>query len=139
MDYNRSASYLIHELAQHITAESDQILLERFGVGFSQYKVLLALQDKPGISQKHIAHFLHQTEASISRQIGILIEKNLAVIGPAKDNRRHLIYLMPRGEEMVRKATSALNKYKSPILTSLDEKQQHTLTELLEAVRSKIV
>lgn len=138
MNKNGSVGYLIHELAQYITAESDQVLLERYGIGFSQYKVLLALESAQGIPQKSIAQSLSQTEASISRQIGLLIDKDLVIIGPAKDNRQHLIFLTSRGEEVLSKATNALNTYHSPMFGHLSEKQQTQLSELLQIVRSSI-
>lgn len=135
MEQNKSLGYLIHELSQHITAESDQVLLERYGIGFSQYKVLLSLEIKQGIPQKFIAQSLSQTEASISRQVGLLIDKELVVIGPAKDNHQHLIYLTDRGEEVMQKATSALNTYHAYLFESLNDKQQILLSELLMKIR----
>lgn len=137
MDFKGSVGYLIHELSQKLTAESDQVLLERYGIGFSQYKVLLSLEVAQGRPQKEIAHYLSQTEASVSRQIGLLIDKNLVIIGPSKDNRQHLIYLTPRGEEMVQKATNALNTYHAPFFQNLSEKQLGQLTNLLYLVKQK--
>lgn len=136
MDFKRSVGYLIHELSQKLTAESDQVLLERYGIGFSQYKVLLSLEATQGRPQKEIALYLSQTEASISRQIGVLIDKNLVVIGPSKDNRQHLIYLTPRGEEMAQKSTTALNSYHAPFFKNLNEKQLDQLTELLYKLKN---
>ena len=139
MKSNDSVGYLIHELAQYITAESDQVLLERYGIGFSQYKVLLSLESVQGIPQKNIAKSLSQTEASISRQIGVLIDKELVIIGPAKDNRQHLIFLTNRGEEVVTKATNALNNFHSPMFEHLSEKQQAQLLEILKTVRASVI
>ena len=136
MDFKGSIGYLIHELANKITAESDQVLFERYGIGFSQYKVLMVLESNPGIPQKQIAANLGQTEASISRQAGLLIENNLVEIGPSKDNRQHLIYLTPRGEEMIMKATNALNNYLAPYFGNLNEKQQAQLLETFSVLRS---
>lgn len=134
MDFKGSVGYLIHELAQHITAESDQVLLQRFGIGFSQYKVLVSLEVTQGVPQKQIAKSLSQSEASVSRQIGLLIDKDLVEIGPAADNRQHLIYLTRRGEEMVLKASNALNVYHAPFFEHLSERQMVQLSELLQLV-----
>ena len=136
MDFKGSIGYLIHELANKITAESDQVLFERYGIGFSQYKVLMVLEAHPGIPQKQIANTLNQTEASISRQIGLLIDNNLVEIGSSKDSRQHLIYLTPRGEEMVLKSTSALNNYLAPYFGSLSDRQKNELVEVFQALRT---
>jgi DNA-binding MarR family transcriptional regulator len=138
MGFKGSIGYLIHELAQQLTAESDQILLERFGIGFSQFKVLVAIEEQQGLQQKYIASLLGQTEASISRQIGILIDKDLVEIGPAKDSRQHLMYLTPRGEEMVQKASRALEIFFGPLLSQLSENQVTKLRDYLINIRSNI-
>lgn len=138
MDFQGSVGYLIHELAQAITAESDQVLLERFGIGFSQYKVLVSLQNRQGVPQKFIAHSLSQTEASISRQIGLLIDKDLVEIGPSKDNRQHLIYLTDKGIRTCERATRALNDYHEPFFGRLSERDLTKLRELLISIRGVI-
>lgn len=138
MAFNESVGYLLHELSQRIDSESDQILRERFGIGFAQYKVLLAVDAQKGISQKKIAFDLAQTEASISRQVGILIDKDFIYIGPAKDNRKHPIYLTSRGEEVVIKATSALNDHHRHIFRNLSEKQQVSLVECLQNIQRQL-
>lgn len=135
VSFKSRAIYLIHELSLYYTAECDQILLERYGIGYSQFKVLLMVEETPGISQKQIALNLKQTQASVSRQIGILIDKDLIEIGPAKDNRQHLIYLTPRGEEMVQKTTTALESYDSYVLRKMTDKQKAEFISILKDLR----
>ena len=132
VEYEDSIPYIIHELSQKITADADQVLFERYGIGFSQYKVLLSVSSKQGIPQKEIAHNLKQTEASVSRQIGLLIDANLVEIGPAKDNRKHLIFLTPRGEEMVYKTSSSLANYQEILFNELSLKEVTNLKNTLK-------
>ena len=135
MDFKRSVGYLLHELSQQLTIESDQVLLERFGIGFSQLKVLLALESSQGIPQKEIARVLCQSEASVSRQIGVLIDKDLVEIGPSKDNRRHLIYLTSKGEELCQRANAALNRHLAPYFEHLTDKQLINLSDMLRSIK----
>lgn len=139
MDFKGSVGYLIHELAQIVTNESDHVLQTRFGIGFSQYKVLLVLGEKQGIPQKFIAQSLSQTEASISRQIGLLIDKDLVEIGPSDDNRQHPIYLTMKGQELVSKADNAINNHLAPFFSDIDENQLSKLLETLYDIRRKWV
>ena len=134
MSYKNSNAYIIHEVAQLLTAESDQILLERFGIGFSQFKVLLCLEEKSGIPQKVIAKQLSQTEASISRQVTVLFKKNLVVIRTGKDSRQNLVFPTARGVEVIFKATKALRDYDFPIFNDLSPKEQKTLHESLNEI-----
>lgn len=139
MNFKGSIGYLLHELAHLIDAESDQVLLERLGIGFAQFKVLIVLEEHNGATQKQIATALNQTEPSISRQIKILKQKSLAEVSISTSNRReHLIYLTERGVKMIDRATSALNAYHGPMFERLSEKQQMQIIEALQLVRTSI-
>ncbi len=59
----------LHHLSSILERKSDDLLLANLDLGYSQFKILLALSDNRGIQQKEIAKRLGQTEASISRQI----------------------------------------------------------------------
>ncbi|HUC95646.1 MAG TPA: hypothetical protein VMR76_01655 [Candidatus Saccharimonadia bacterium] len=71
----------IDTILQHISSllakESDQLLLEQFGIGYAQYRVLILLKlDKPMIQMK-LAQDLLQSEPSVSRQMKLLESKLL--------------------------------------------------------------
>lgn len=138
MDFKGSVGYLIHEIAQQLTTEADRVLFDRFGIGFSQYKVLMCVESAQGAVQKEIAASLSQTEASISRQIGLLIDANLVEIGPSKDSRRHVIYLTPRGETMVVKASEVLNGAMANYFIGLTPHQLSELHEALFTVKNRL-
>ena len=139
MNFRSSIGYLLHELAHLIDAESDQVLMERLGIGFAQFKVLLVLDDRDEVTQKHIAESLHQTEASISRQVAILKQKGLIQSHRSESNRRqHIISLTSRGAQMIDRATTALNSYHGPMFERLSEKQQLQIAEALNLIRSSI-
>lgn len=139
MDFKNSIGYLLHELAHLIDAESDQVLRERLGIGFAQFKVLLVLEENDTSTQKQIASALNQTEASISRQVKVLRQKALARITTRPSNRReHLVELTERGHQMIDKSTSALNSYHGPMFERLSEKQQLQISGALQLIRSSI-
>src|SRR6476660_9398443 len=96
---------LIHSVIHHLSAvfsrESDQILQEQLGIGLSQYKILNTLVENSAMQQRHIALELGQTEASISRQIKLLQNKNMVETMRNPINRReHITTLTPRGERV---------------------------------------
>lgn len=134
MSYKNTNAYLIHEVSQRLTAESDQILMERFGIGFSQYKVLLCLEERSGVAQKEIAKQLLQTEASVSRQITVLYKKSMIVVKTGKDSRKNLIFPTSRGVEVIVKATKALRDYNFPIFDDISPKQEKLIHQTLQKI-----
>lgn len=138
MSYKNTNAYLIHEVSQRLTAESDQILMERFGIGFSQYKVLLCLEERSGVAQKEIAKQLLQTEASVSRQITVLYKKSMIVVKTGKDSRKNLIFPTSRGVEVIVKATKALRDYNFPIFEDLSPKQTKLLHNTLQNINKHL-
>ena len=85
---NDDLGYLLHHVGSVIDKNSDQVLLERLGVSFAQFKILLILSEKDGSTQNHIATSLGQTEASISRQIKLMNMDGLINIRRSTSNRR---------------------------------------------------
>jgi DNA-binding MarR family transcriptional regulator len=128
---------LVHQLAAVYARESDQVLLEQYGIGFSQFKIMEALQDKPWALQKQIAFRLGQTEASISRQVKLLIRKGMIEVRQNPQNKReHLTSLTPKGARMIDAATETLSAYQERSLAHMPPKQQEQLQELLLKLHS---
>mgnify|MGYP003510994005 FL=1 len=127
----------LNHLAFVLGRQSDQILQERLGIGISQFKIMTALQEKPNIQQKQIAGTLGQTEASISRQIKLMLDQGLLQtnINPA-NRREHITVLTLKGERLTDEARNILNSYHSPVFESLSPKQQENLAETLDILHS---
>jgi len=124
--------YLINHLAFVLGRQSDQVLQERLGLGFSQFKILKILQHATNIQQKQIAEKLGQTEASISRQMKLLVEAGLLQVTVNPANRReHITRLTSKGERIADEAISVLGVYHAPVFEGLNEKQQAALLESL--------
>lgn len=135
----QSIGYLLHHISAVLARNSDQILQEQLGIGFSQFKILLILQQKSGVQQKQIATALGQTEASISRQIRLLQDVGMltSVINPS-NRRRHIIQLTPKGLKVNDRAMQILNGYHSPVFARLNEKQQSQLAEMLGEIHQSL-
>lgn len=127
--------FLLQRLAFVLARQSDQILQQRLGIGFSQFKILMVLSKYPDIQQRQIANNLGQTEASISRQIKLLLEQQLLVSKISPQNRRqHLTRLTPHGERSISKALDILNAFYAPLFDRLNGQQQEELTEMLNTM-----
>ena len=78
---------LLHKVSTKLDRVSDQVLLERLGIGLSQFRVLLYLLGNDGARQNLIAESLAQSGASVSRQV-VVLEKGLAVVRRNVSSRR---------------------------------------------------
>ncbi len=129
---NDDLGYLFHHISFVLARQSDQVLQEQLGIGFSQFKIMLILQQANAAQQRQIATKLGQTEASISRQIKLLQEAGMLTSQVSPTNRRqHLVALTPKGMKVTEKSMEILNTYHAPIFNRLSEKQQVQLKELL--------
>lgn len=131
--------YLLEHGVSMLHRQSDQVLQERLGIGMSQFKLLLILQEHPNVQQRVVAETLGQTEASISRQIKILCQKGMLAIQVNPNNRRqHLTVATPKGIKVAQAALEVLAEYHNPVFDQFSEKQQKQLAEILQAMHQVI-
>lgn len=137
MDMKNNVGYMLHHISSVLARNSDQVLQEQLGIGFSQFKILLILEQSTGVQQKLIAEKLGQTEASISRQIKLLQDAGMltSVVSPS-NRREHITRLTPKGVKVTERAMQILNDYHAPVFAHLNEKQQVQLQELLSIVHT---
>lgn len=132
MDPKTNLGYLLHHLVFLLDRASDKILQRRLGIGFSQYKILMALKWHQGVQQRQIAYYLVQTEASISRQTKLMHTSGLIKTeSNPRSRREHLTVLTAKGERVAAQATEILNTFHAPMFARLNAKQQAELRELL--------
>ena len=130
--------YLLQHLASVLAKQSDQLLSERLGIGFSQFKILMVLQTNPRTRQRQIAEKLGQTEASISRQIALMHDKHLLQTTINPNNRReHLTTPTTKGLRLLEEALALLNSYHGPMFDAVPEKQREQLVEALRVMHSR--
>lgn len=131
--------YLLNHLAFMLSRQSDQVLQEQLGIGFSQFKIMMVLKWNPSIQQKQIADRLGQTEASISRQIKLLQSKDMLNIRISADNKReHITTLTPKGEKLTEKSMQILNNYHAPTFAVLSPKEQQTFLDILNKMHDTV-
>jgi DNA-binding MarR family transcriptional regulator len=115
---------------------SDKVLLDRLGIGLSQFRVLLYLLSDDGARQKTIAENLAQTEPSVSRQVKLMQQKGLAVVRRSTANRRDsLVYLTKKGAKCAEKAVDILNEYHAPLFGRISREEQTLLIETLQTMQ----
>ena len=128
----QTTGYLLNRLAFSLSRQSDQILLERLGIGMSQYIIMHILQLQSSIQQRVIATQLGQTEASISRQMKILANQSLLEVRTNPQNRReHVIMLTLKGERIIDEANNILDEFHKSVFEKIGDKSYKNFAELI--------
>jgi DNA-binding MarR family transcriptional regulator len=132
-------SFRVQALAALLYKTSDRVLQEQLGIGMSQFKILGTVQNNQRLLQRHIATILNQTEASISRQIKLLHQRQLLVtqVNP-KDHREHITVLTPNGRQVINAATEVLEAFQGQFMSGLSDKQQVELINLLDQIEQRL-
>lgn len=139
MHQANTIGYLLQHVSSLLAKQSDQVLQEQLGIGLAQFKILRTLQTEPRTPQREIAFNLGQTEASISRQVKLMIEDGmLQSMRSPKDHREHLTVLTKKGERLTEAALAVLAKYFRPMFESLNDKQQAQLAAALECLHDRV-
>lgn len=139
MGPNNNLSYLLTHLAAVLSKQTNQLLLEQLGVGFSQYRILMVLEWNPRLTQKAIANSLGQTEAGISRQVGLLKAKGLleTKIDPT-DKRKHMNEPTALGMQVTEAASSLLRHGLESDIAGLNSDQLAKLMDSLQRLHKTV-
>lgn len=139
MDLTNIIGYLLQHMSGVMAKQNDQALQERLGIGFSQFRILRVLEHNPRIQQKQIADWLGQTEASISRQIKLMIEKGLLQTSINPENRReHLTAPTAKGLRLTEESMKVMHDYHSDMFSRLGTKKQQQLLEALAGMHQDV-
>jgi len=139
MELKNNPGLLLHKIGALMERASDQVLFDEFGIGFSQFKILFALQHHQDVQQKQIAHFLGQTEASVSRQIKLMKSaKFIEIRLGSDDKKKHHITLTARGSGVAKDALGILNAHYEPILAVLSAHEQLDLAPKLSKIHDRL-
>lgn len=139
MEISSKIDYILQHITSLLSRDSDQILLEQLGIGYSQFKILRVLKSGAPVKQKFIADLLGQTEASISRQMNLLIDKQFIskTVDP-RNKRVRLILITTKGRKMLDASNVVLKRFYESTFSGITDKQLNELFESLEKLHDKI-
>jgi DNA-binding MarR family transcriptional regulator len=131
----------IHRLSNVLGKVGDRTLQDGYGFGISQFKIIWMLHHhSEGVLQTTIASWLTQTEAAVSRQIGLLNDDGLIKKHVDPQNRRnHVIMLSNKGKALADDAMKSLVKEYKPYFAGLSAAEQDVLNAMLEKVFFAVV
>jgi DNA-binding MarR family transcriptional regulator len=123
----------LHSLIKVIDTAGDKILHAEMSLGFSQFKILTVLRERPLVSQATIASLLNLTAPAISRHTDILLHKGLVTmkVNP-KNKREHLLALTAAGGEALSKSWDLLDSRFTRVIKILTTQEQQQLIDMLD-------
>jgi DNA-binding MarR family transcriptional regulator len=130
---------LLH-LSYILQQVSDELLLDKAGVGLSQARIMSVLHQNVPISQRSVAVSLTQTEANVSRQLRQMKKQGLVKISKTKkDGRQRDVILTKKGKSAYQKAEKLLKSQQSQFMRLLAssevkafERATHNLSKSLK-------
>lgn len=143
MDLHETTSaltgYLLTHTAATVDRQADQVLQERLGIGTSQFRILQVLHQTPHILQRVLADDLGQTEASISRQAKLLLEKGFitARVNP-ESKREHIMQLTPKGIQITEAAQEVMAQYFASLFAGMSTKERAELQRDIQTLHDQV-
>jgi MarR family transcriptional regulator, organic hydroperoxide resistance regulator len=102
--------------AARLRAEADRRCIDQAGVTTAQAAALAVIDDQPGVSQRGLAHALHQTEPSITTLVRRLLAAGLIdrTVDP-RDGRTRALVLSDNGAVALASADAAFSEINAHI------------------------
>ena len=124
---------LIHLLSARLERQCDQILMERYGIGYTQYKIMDYIGTDRSFKQSEIAAGLGQTEAGISRQIKKMFSMGLLKSSrSAVDRRDKKAALTLKGATLLEESNQVLEAFVTTRFLSLKPRAKANLKARLQ-------
>jgi len=132
MEDETRIGYLLQHTAGTMQRQADHALQAHLGIGMAQFKILMMLSQRQHLQQSKLAECLGQTEASVSRQIKVLADRELLAVELDPHSRRtHVATVTDKGTALTSQALEVLHEFITPVLAPLSAEQKNCLRESL--------
>jgi len=117
---------------QHI---SDEMLLQKVGIGLSQARIMSVLKTALPHSQRFIAGQLSVTEANISRQLRVMQKQGLVSVKKnRRDARARDVVLTAKGAKKYNQAEKLLLRQNTDLLKSMKKSEAKAFSKAAESL-----
>jgi DNA-binding MarR family transcriptional regulator len=131
-DKSREVTFKLHKTAFLMDKLEDKLLQEHLHMTFSQFRVLIGIDHNSAVCQKDIANHWQMTEAAVSRQIDILIEKGLVSREPSEENKsKNILKLTEIGETQLKQAFEIIDGRYEELYQVLSPEEKDVINKAL--------
>lgn len=139
MTHSRNLTYTLHKLSFLLDKLADRTLQDELDLSFSQLRILIAINRNSEVTQKKIACFWDMTQAAVSRQIELLIEKKLVAMHENVHNRReNHLSLTPSGEKILEDAHSLLDSKYEAIFKIVSPREREVFEDIVHRLLGEL-
>lgn len=136
--FSENLTFVLHALVLTMGKIADKELNFQLNLTFSQFLVLVILENHPNIKQKKIGEFLNVSEAAVSKSLKILTSKKLIEIKPSLENKAtKSVSLNKIGLETFKKAWTLLNNLTKETTQGISSQDIATTQRVLSSMFQK--
>lgn len=125
--FNKSLIYKIHQLMYCMDAVAEQVIATNTNLNYTEFLVLLALNEKPDSTQEEIALWANFTKSTASKTIDKLVKKSfLSRTENTIDRRQKDLVVTPAGQtefEIAKRLVEQMTKYVFEVLSPSEIEQ----------------
>ena len=138
VDTHRRTAYLVKRVQAAVHAELEQRLADH-GLSFTQWGVLAALMESPGMSNAALARFAFITPQSMNETLKQLESAGLVERQPNPGHGRILdARLTPQGERTIRTMDRDVAEIEARMLRGLSANERRTLDNALRRIADNL-
>lgn len=132
---NRELFFMLQKSLFFFDKMVDQILRKEIELTLAQFHVLMMIYMRGTASQQVIAEMLQNTQASVSRQVSILLEKKCVTrVQNPLNKREYRLTNTALGTSLVKKSVKALDKKLKEVLSIVPEKDKEKMVLSLNKI-----
>lgn len=132
---NRELFFMLQKSLFFFDKMADQVLQKEAHITLAQFHVLMMVYLHDTASQQRVAEMLQNTQASISRQVSLLLDKKyLTRTQNLQNKREYHLTNTPLGISFVKKGVKTLDKLLKNTFSSISEKDKERIVTHLNTI-----
>ena len=139
LDLDRFVPFLVIALANQVGVSASRLLLERFGCGITEWRIVSMLAGQDGIAPGAITSVTGIDKSSVSRALKALEARDqVKVLADPGHKRRQLLSLTPAGRALHDRIIGLVAARESLLLTGFSETELEELTGYLKRMLDNV-
>ncbi len=139
-DWSKSFMYKIHQTHFLVEKRIEHRLSVAKKITFSQFLILLAIDQQKNASQSNIAEFLDLTKATVSRHVNALVRgKYVSLKEDQKNRRKHVLGLTAKGATSFAAAQGVIETELKNIFEVIPAKDRSVIMKAFDNVLAKLL
>ncbi len=136
IDLARYVPALLVILADRLTSGSSTLYRRHFGIGTTEWRIVVHLAVEPWSSPQAIARWIGLDKAAISRSIRVLERRALVVVRPhPTDNRSYILALTSPGRQLHDRIAGVALEREARLLSCLTTAEREQLIDMLNRMQ----